>query len=117
MNSTLTIGKLAKAAGVNIQTIRYYERRKLLWAKAKNQSGYRLYNDESLRKLRFIKNAQMLGFTLREIDELLNLRTTSVAGCKNVQGKAQTKLGGQGEGQEASGACSYPAGLDSDLQG
>lgn len=93
MTSILTIGKLAKAVGVNIQTIRYYERRKLLHTKAKNQSGYRLYDDEALRKLRFIKNAQILGFTLREIGELLKLRTTSVASCKNVQGKAQMKLG------------------------
>jgi len=93
MTATLTIGKLAKAVGVNIQTIRYYERRKLLRTGARSQSGYRLYDDEALRKLRFIKNAQILGFTLQEIGELLNLRTTSVAGCKNVQGKAQTKLG------------------------
>ena len=92
MISTLTIGKLAKAVGVNIQTIRYYERRKLLRPKAKNQSGYRLYNDEGLRQLQFIKSAQSLGFTLGEIGELLNLRTTPAAGCKDVQSKAQTKL-------------------------
>jgi DNA-binding transcriptional MerR regulator len=73
MTSTLTIGKLAKAGGVNIQTVRYYERRKLLRSKAKSPAGYRLYDDEALRKLRFIKNAQTLGFTLREIGELLKL--------------------------------------------
>ena len=92
MTSTLTIGKLAKAGGVNIQTIRYYERRKLLRSKAKSPSGYRFYDDESLRKLRFIKNAQTLGFTLQEIGELLHLRTTSTASCSGVQGKAQAKL-------------------------
>lgn len=92
MSSILTIGKLAKVVGVNIQTVRYYERRKLLKSKAKTPSGYRLYDDEALRKLRFIKNAQTLGFTLREIGELLKLRTTSTASCSGVQGKAQAKL-------------------------
>jgi MerR family copper efflux transcriptional regulator len=92
MTSTLTIGKLAKAVGVNIETIRYYERRKLLRTKTKSPSGYRLYDDEALRKLRFIKNAQTLGFTLKEICELLNLRTSSTASCRGVQGKAQARL-------------------------
>jgi|SRR5688572_19555631 len=91
MISTLTIGQLANALGVNIQT-RYYERRKLLRPKAKNQSGYRLYNDEALRQLQFIKSAQSLGFTPGEIGELLELRTTPVADCKAVRGKGQTKL-------------------------
>ena len=90
--STLTTGKLAKAGGVNIQTIRYYERRRLLKSKAKSPSGYRLYDSEALRKLRFIKNAQTLGFTLREVGELLKLRTTSTTSCRGVQDKAQAKL-------------------------
>ena len=88
----LTIGKLAKAGGVNIQTIRYYERRKLLRPKAKKPSGYRLYDDEAVRQLHFIKNAQSLGFTLHEVGELLNLRVNSVAQCRDVQRKAQAKL-------------------------
>jgi MerR family copper efflux transcriptional regulator len=92
MTSALTIGKLAKAVGVNIQTVRYYERRRLLSPMARKPSGYRLYGDEALRHLHFIKNAQTLGFTLHEIGELLDLRVESVARCEDVQRKAQTKL-------------------------
>ena len=92
MLSALTIGKFAKAGGVNIQTIRYYERRKLLRPKAKRPSGYRLYDAASLSRLHFIKNAQALGFTLHEVGELLNLRVNSSAQCRDVQRKAQAKL-------------------------
>ncbi|MEK6618548.1 MAG: heavy metal-responsive transcriptional regulator, partial [Nitrospirota bacterium] len=92
MASELTIGKLAKAVGVNIQTVRYYERRRLLSPTARKLSGYRLYGDDTLRRMRFIKNAQALGFTLREIAELLNLRVTSTARCGDVQRRALTKL-------------------------
>src|SRR6185295_3420713 len=91
MTSALTIGKLAKAGGVNIQTIRYYERRKLLRPKAKRPSGYRIYDDGALRQLHFIKNAQILGFTLHEVHELLNLRVNS-ARCRDVQRKVEAKL-------------------------
>jgi len=92
MASALTIGKLSKAAGVNIQTVRYYERRRLLSPMARKPSGYRLYGDDALRRLNFIKNAQMLGFTLHEIAELLDLRVSSVARCGDVQRKAEVKL-------------------------
>jgi MerR family mercuric resistance operon transcriptional regulator/MerR family gold-responsive transcriptional activator of gol and ges genes len=92
MTSGLTIGQLAKSAGVTVQTVRYYERRRLLTPSDRKPSGYRLFGDEAIRRLRFIKNAQVLGFTLREIAELLNLRVTSTARCGDVQRKAQTKL-------------------------
>lgn len=92
MASHLTIGQLAKSTGVHIQTVRYYERRRLLKPAARASSGYRLYGvDEELR-LRFIKNAQALGFTLREIGELLNLRVSTRARCGDVQRKAEAKL-------------------------
>lgn len=92
MASSLTIGKLAKAVGVNIQTIRYYERRRLLTTRSRKLSGYRLYDENALTRLRFIKNAQALGFTLYEIAELLNLRVSSTARCGDVQRKAEVKL-------------------------
>ena len=92
MASQFTIGQLAKTTGVNIQTVRYYERLWLLEPCDRKPSGYRLYDGESLKRLRFIKNAQALGFTLREIAELLNLRVTSTARCGDVQRKAQAKL-------------------------
>jgi MerR family mercuric resistance operon transcriptional regulator/MerR family gold-responsive transcriptional activator of gol and ges genes len=92
MTSRLTIGQLAKTAGVNVQTIRYYERQRLLTPADRKPSGYRLYGGEALKRLRFIKNAQTLGFTLREIGDLLSLRVSSTAQCKTVQVKAQAKL-------------------------
>lgn len=92
MASEVTIGRLAKAVGVNIQTVRYYERRRLLTPSARTPSGYRVYGNEAVRRLRFIKNAQVLGFTLQEIAELLNLRVNSAARCGDVQRKAQAKL-------------------------
>ena len=92
MATELTIGRLAKQVGVNVQTVRYYERRKLLPPTSRMPSGYRLYGNEALRRLRFIRNAQTLGFTLQEIAELLNLRVSSTARCWDVQRKAQAKL-------------------------
>ena len=87
-----TIGQLSKMASVNVQTVRYYERRNLLQPTDRKTSGYRVYSGDALRRLRFIKNAQALGFTLREVTDLLNLRVSSVARCGTIQVKAQAKL-------------------------
>lgn len=92
MGSDLTIGQLAKEVGVNIQTVRYYERLKLLTPTARKLSGYRLYGATERQRLSFIKNAQTLGFTLREIRELLNLQVSSIAHRGDVQRKAAIKL-------------------------
>ena len=92
MAAECTIGQLAKAVMVNVQTVRYYERLHLLGPASRASSGYRLYGPEEERRLRFIKNAQALGFTLREIAELLNLRVSSRARCGDVQRKAKEKL-------------------------
>ena len=94
MPARLTIGRLAKAVGVNIQTVRYYERLRLLGPSARRPSGYRIYGEEEERRLRFIKDAQALGFTLQEIAELLNLRVSVRARCGDVQRKAEAKLHG-----------------------
>ncbi len=69
----MTIGRLARAGGVNVETVRYYQRRGLLITPGKPLSGVRRYTAETLGRLRFIKRAQELGFTLREIAELLKL--------------------------------------------
>jgi len=90
--AALTIGQFAKAVGVNIQTIRYYERRRLLAPYARTSSKYRLYGDEEVNRLRFIKNAQALGFTLEDIRGLFNLRVDSTARCGDVQCRAQNQL-------------------------
>lgn len=92
MTTELKIGQLAKQVGVNIETIRYYERLKLLCPTSRLPSGYRLYDTDSQRRLRFIKNAQALGFTLHEVEELLDLRAGSKARCGDVQRRAETKL-------------------------
>lgn len=84
MASGLTIGRLAKIAGVNVQTVRFYERRNLLQPTERKASGYRVYGDDALGRPRFIKNAQALGLTLREIGNLLSLRVNSIARCGTV---------------------------------
>ena len=89
---TLTIGRAAAAADVTIQTLRYYERRGLLTPPRRSASGYRHYDHESLRRLRFIKQAQRLGFSLREIRELLNLRARNADACTAVGRKTREKV-------------------------
>jgi MerR family transcriptional regulator, mercuric resistance operon regulatory protein len=73
MTSELTIGRLASAAGVNVETIRYYQRRGLMAEPAKPMSGQRRYAADAIKRVRFIKRAQVLGFTLEEIGSLLEL--------------------------------------------
>lgn len=88
----LTSGKLAKAVGINTETLRYYERRGLLPEPPRRDSGYRVYPPESVERLRFIKSAQELGFTLDEIDQLLSLRVDANATAGDVRQQAQAKV-------------------------
>jgi MerR family mercuric resistance operon transcriptional regulator/MerR family gold-responsive transcriptional activator of gol and ges genes len=88
-----TTGQLAKAVGVNIQTVQYYERLRLLAPSARRPSGYRIYSEDEEWRLWFIRNAQALGFTLHEIEELLDLRVGSKDRCSAVQRKAEAKPG------------------------
>ena len=81
---TLTIGAVAKHAEVGIQTLRYYERRGLLSRAARTQAGYRLFPDDEPRRVRFIRRAQSLGFTLKEIRALLELRVKDPRRCERV---------------------------------
>lgn len=92
MGSGLTIGQLSKTVGVSIQTVRYYERRALLEPAGRRPSGYRVYGNDAIRRLQFIRNAQGFGFTLHEIAELLNLRVSANARCRDVKRGAQVKL-------------------------
>jgi len=87
----LTIGKLARHGGVNIMTIRYYERRGLLPAPARTASGYRLYADDAVRRLQFIRQAQLLGFSLAEIQDLLSLRMQPGTTCADIRMRAKEK--------------------------
>ena len=72
-NDTFTIGRLARSAGVNVETVRYYQRRRLLPVPVAAFGGVRRYSSDYLRRVRFIKRAQQLGFTLDEVSELLAL--------------------------------------------
>ncbi len=92
MQSGFTIGQLAKRVGVNIETLRYYERLHLLAPLTRTPSGYRVYGATEFHRLQFIKNAQALGFTLQEITEFLNLRVESTQRCGDVKRKTQAKL-------------------------
>jgi MerR family transcriptional regulator, copper efflux regulator len=88
----LTIGRLAKAAGVNLATVRYYERRGLLPRPPRSASGYRLFPPEAARRLRFIRRSQELGFSLREIRELLSLRLSRGTTSREIRARAEAKL-------------------------
>ena len=89
---TLTIGELAKRGGASVETIRYYERENLLTAPARNASGYRVYDTSAVARLEFIHRAQALGFTLREIRDLILLQTDDGADCTAVRDTARDKL-------------------------
>jgi MerR family copper efflux transcriptional regulator len=90
-NETMTVGTAARRAGVKIDTIRYYERRALLPKSPRTQAGYRSLTDETVQRLRFIKHAQALGFTLNEIKQLLALRVTPGKTCADVRSRAEAK--------------------------
>jgi DNA-binding transcriptional MerR regulator len=81
----ITIGKLAAHADVSTDTLRYYERERLLKPSGKSTGGYRLFDDEALRRVRFIKQAQQCGFSLGEIRALLLLRSRNSACCSDVR--------------------------------
>ena len=87
----LMIGSLASQADVNVQTVRYYERRGLMPAPPRTDSGYRQYPPDSVARVRFIKRAQLLGFSLKEIAELLDLRVHPRRSCSEMRRKAEAK--------------------------
>jgi MerR family copper efflux transcriptional regulator len=87
------IGKAAEQAGVNVQTLRYYERRGLLPKPPRRVSGYREFPDDAVRVVRFIKRAQELGFSLDEVEELLRLRRQSGRNRARIRAVAEQKVG------------------------
>jgi len=88
MNKSLTIGRLSQAAEVNIETIRYYQRFGLITEPERPSAGYRVYPSEYIARLRFIKHAKNLGFSLKEIAELLQLGDGR---CDDVRTRAEQK--------------------------
>ena len=85
-------GELARAAGVNVETIRYYERRGLIPEPERSRSGYRQYTPDTLARMRFIGQAKQMGFTLEEIRELLDLCVNRGSSCLVVKEKAERKI-------------------------
>jgi MerR family mercuric resistance operon transcriptional regulator len=89
---TLTIGQLAHGAGVGVETIRFYERKGLLAEPDRRPSGYRQYPAVAVDRVRFIRRAKELGFTLAEIKELLELRVDPRSTCSDVRHRAQVTI-------------------------
>jgi MerR family mercuric resistance operon transcriptional regulator len=88
----LTIGKVARSAGLAIDTVRYYEREGLLQKPARTPSGYRQYSSDAVKRLQFIRQAKELGFTLSEIRELLALKVAPGKSCADVRSRAEAKI-------------------------
>ena len=89
----LTIGKVASRAGIGIETIRFYEREGLIAEPPRRESGYRQYPEDAVSRLRFIRHAKELGFSLKEIKELFALRVDPETTCKEIRERAQAKIG------------------------
>jgi|Deesub1362A_J573_1020465.scaffolds.fasta_scaffold12066_2 Hg(II)-responsive transcriptional regulator len=92
MERQFTIGQLAKAAGVGVETVRYYQRRGLIPLPPRPGGAYRRYSLQDLHRIRFIKRAQALGFSLAEIAELLSLQNDPGQTCAAVRQRAQAKI-------------------------
>lgn len=88
----LTIGQVARSAGVGVETVRFYERQGLLQEPARKDSGYRQYPEDVVARLHFIKRAKELGFSLKEIKELLALRVDPETTCGEVKRRAEAKI-------------------------
>ncbi len=89
----LTIGTVARQAGVGVETIRFYERKGLIAEPPRSESGYRQYSGQAVSRVRFIRRAKELGFTLKEIKELLSLRASPKSRCGDVRMRAEAKIG------------------------
>jgi MerR family copper efflux transcriptional regulator len=89
---SLSIGQVARLAGIGVETVRFYEREGLLEEPPRRASGYRQYSEQVVTRLRFIKRAKLLGFSLTEITELLLLRVDAQTSCDEVKGRTEAKL-------------------------
>lgn len=88
----LKIGEVARRTGIGIETLRFYERSGLLKPPARTMSGYRVYDDEAIERLDFIKRAQTLGFTLDEIRQIINESAGGVSPCADVRSIMKRRL-------------------------
>lgn len=88
----LSIGEVARRAGVGVETVRFYEREGLLEEPPRRASGYRQYSQEAVKRIGFIKRAKTLGFSLKEIGELLLLRVDAQTSCNEVMQRTEAKI-------------------------
>ena len=92
LRETMQIGQISKRIGISVDTIRFYERNRLLAAPPRSQGGFRLYSADDLSALQFIRNLQTLGFSLNEVREFLSLRTNDLRACSEVRNLLGRKL-------------------------
>lgn len=90
--NALTIGQVAKLAEVGVETIRFYEREGLIAEPERRISGYRQYGHDAVKRIRFIRQAKQFGFSLKEIKNLISIRTDPRSGCEDVLASAREKL-------------------------
>ena len=88
----LKVGEISKIVGVNVETLRYYEKIKIMPEPKRIESKYRVYDNSDVQRLLFIKRGKELGFTLKEIKELLELKIESTATCGDVKHLSEHKL-------------------------
>jgi DNA-binding transcriptional MerR regulator len=92
-NTTInTIGKVARAVGIGVETVCFYERKGLIPELPRSTAGYRLYPSARIQRLQFITRAKALGFTLAEVGELLSMSAAPEAGCGDVRDRAKVKI-------------------------
>ncbi|MEX0958916.1 MAG: heavy metal-responsive transcriptional regulator [Burkholderiales bacterium] len=87
-----TVGLVAKATGVSIDAVRFYERLGLIAARSRTEGGFRVFEPTAVERIRFIQQAKELGFTLREIADLLSLSESPNASCADIRGRAEAKM-------------------------
>ncbi|MEN8174857.1 MAG: heavy metal-responsive transcriptional regulator [Pseudomonadota bacterium] len=88
----LTIGQIAKRTQVTVETVRFYEKQGLIAAPQRSDAGYRQYPEETVKRVRFIQNAKEVGFTLKDIAELLALRREPGTSCTDIKLRATQKI-------------------------
>lgn len=89
---SLTVGELAERAGIHPESVRFYETQRLMPEPVRTRAGYRMYTEVSVRRIRFIKRAQELGFSLKEVKELLAFSEDRGLDCSDVRALAQAKV-------------------------
>jgi Zn(II)-responsive transcriptional regulator len=90
--SVYSIGQVAKQSGVSVETVRYYEKEGLLEVPERKESGYRQFKGDAIARLSFIQQAKKLGFSLKEIGELLSIKSDANTVCNDVKQLSQEKL-------------------------